>query len=353
MATQVPEIVSTALGEIRAKAASWDGLDPNERRRLIRDHLTRQADAVSVEPSDFAQAVLAAIPSSETAAAPALAPAPAPVPEPEPRDPVEHIIERMQALSPVDRRRLVERMRALDMLPTIPQIVVPVAPVPPAAVAPKPVEPPPQPVQPPAPVRVAASSGVAIGDEALLALAAGFGIAASAKRGTTIPIAEIEAMLARQGLKRAQITADALAIALGHLAKGIASVSEEGERNANGLPEAIRAVLPNSRRDPVDQLKNYLSGVVDADKFHDYVDEYFEPYRQLSRRLPDLCFRLKTVADKLSPRDCEAKVPKSWSGPDYKKLWEVYSERHAGYVKQGLGGTVESTRVWLMQQWLN
>jgi hypothetical protein len=345
MANQLDDLVSTSLGEMRAAAFAWEGLDPSERRRRIREYLSRQASSVSLAVEEFAAAVVAAVPEGGSPSTAAAAPTPLPVREEPPKDPVEDVVGRIQKLTPVDRRRLLEQMRALDMLPPVP----PPQPQPVAVRAP---EPPPQPAtQPP---RVPVSSGAAISDEAFLALAAGFGVQTTGRRSEPMSVSEVEAALARQGLKRSLLTADSLAIALGHFAKAVASMSEEGEQNAHGLPEAIRAVLPNSRRAPVEELKNYLAGVREADRLHDYVDEYFEPYRQLSRRLPDLCRRLKSLADRLAPKDFEKNAPKTLMGAmAYDKIWEQYKERYATYARQGFGESEESTRVWLLRQWLN
>jgi len=344
MASQTQELVSTSLGEIRAAAAAWEGLEPQERRRRIRDYLMRQAESHSIEPQEFAAAVAAALPTESIAAEPDAAASRSQPAEKDdlPADPVERIVALTQTLSPVDRRRLLERMRALDLIP----------PVPPAVAAPRPADPV---VRPPAVVSQSAPAGTseAIGDTAFLALAAAFGSHRDSRRSSTLSVAEVEAALARQGLKRSALTADKLATALGHLAKGVASMSEEGEQNAHGLPEAIRTVLPNSRRAPIEELSNYLAGVRDADRLHDYIDEYFEPYRQLSRRLPELTRKMKALADRLSPKDFEKNPPKSWGGGvAYDKVWEQYRERFAGYERQGFGSSDESTRAWLLRLWL-
>jgi hypothetical protein len=354
MSNHLNDLVSTSLGEMRAAAFAWEGLEPAERRRRIREYLSRQASAASVDVEAFAAAVAAALPDGAAAGGSVAAERPASLesrsgetPSEPPKEPVDDIIGRIQSLTPIDRRRLLDRMRALDMLP----------PVPPQQPQPAPVrapEPPPQPapVLQPAPVRIPA--GATISDEAFLALAAGFGVQTTGRRSEPMSVVDVETALARQGLKRSLLTADSLAIALGHFAKAVASMSEEGEQNAHGLPEAIRAVLPNSRRAPVEELKNYLAGVCEADRLHDYVDEYFEPYRQLSRRLPDLCRRLKSLADRLSPKDFEKSAPKTLMGAmAYDKMWDQYKERYATYARQGFGESEEATRVWLLRQWLN
>lgn len=334
---------------MRAAAFAWEGLEPQERRRRIREYLLRQAESASLDPEAFAAAVAKALPGESGPAADA---SPSPRPEARlrddlPSDPVDRIIALTEALSPVDRRRLIERMRALDMLPPVAPTVVVQRPVEPAPA------PAPAPSVPPPAVAARSSGGASLSDGAFLTLAAAFGVQSGGRRGAPMSIEEVEAALAKQGVKRSLLTVDTLATALGHLAKGVASMSEEGEQNAHGLPEAIRTVLPNSRRAPVEELKNYLAGVRDADRLHDYIDEYFEPYRQLSRRLPDLCRRIKALADKLSPKDFEKNPPKSWSGVAYDKLWEQYRERFASYERQGFGNSEESTRAWLLRQWLN
>jgi hypothetical protein len=340
MASDLNDLVSTSLGEMRAAAFAWESLDPAERRRRIGEYLARQASSAALDVGEFAAAVAAALPEAALHPAPVAAPEPSPAREEPPKEPVEDIISRIQRLTPVDRRRLLEQMRALDMLPAAPPVQ------PPQTVVVRAPEPPPPPALRPA--------AAGISDDAFLALAAGFGVQSTLRRSETLPVAEVEAALARQGLKRSLLTADSLAIALGHFAKAIASMSEEGEQNAHGLPEAIRAVLPNSRRAPVEELKNYLAGVCEADRLHDYVDEYFEPYRQLSRRLPDLCRRLKSLADRLSPKDFEKSAPKTLMGAmAYDKMWDQYKERYATYARQGFGESEEATRVWLLRQWLN
>jgi len=344
MASQTNEVVSKSLGEIRAAAAAWEGLEPQERRRRIRDYLMREAESHSIEPQEFAIAVAAALPTESAAAAPDAAASRSQSAEKDglPADPVERIIALTQALSPVDRRRLLERMRTLDLIP----------PVPPAVAAPRPADPV---VRAPAAVSQAAPAGTsqAIGDSAFLALAAAFGRHRDARRSSTLSVAEVEAALARQGLQRSALTADKLATALGHLSKGVASMSEEGEQNGHGLPEAIRTVLPNSRRAPIEELKNYLAGVGDANRLHNYIDEYFDPYRQLSQRLPELAHKMKKFADSLSPKEIEKNPPKSWGGSvAYDQLWERYRERFTAHEKQGFGSSDESTRAWLLKQWL-
>jgi hypothetical protein len=344
MASQTPELVSTSLGEIRAAAAAWERLEPQERRRRIRDYLMRQAESHSIDPAEFAAAVVAVLPA-ESAAAETGAVAACSEPaekDDHPADPVDRVIALTQALTPVDRRRLLERMRELDLIP----------PVPPAVAAARSAEPA---VHPPAAAAPSASSGTpgAIGDTAFLALAAAFGSHRDARRSAPLSVAEVEAALAKEGLTRAALTADKLATALGHLAAGVASMSEEGELNAHGLPEAIRTVRPNIRRAPIGELRNYLAGVRDADRLHDYIDDYFESYRELSRRLPELTRKIKTLADRLSPKDFEKSPPKSWGGGvAYDKLWEQYRERYQGYERQGFGTSEESTRAWLLKLWL-
>jgi hypothetical protein len=361
MSSPFNELVSTSLGEMRAAASAWEGLDPQERRRRIRDYLVRQAEAASIEPEVLGEAVAREIPASVAVAthdAESERSGGATVGSVEddlPKDPVERIIALAQSLTPIDRRRLLERMRALDMLPPVPPVAVAARPPEPAIVS----RPTPEVAPVPTPPVVASrssssSSSSTVGDQALIALASAFGVHARGRRGAAMSVDEVEAALAREGVKRASLTADVLATALGHVAKGVASLSEEGEQNAHGLPEAIRSVLPNSRRAPVNELKNYLAGVQSADKLHDYIDEYFEPYRQLSLRMPDLCRRLKAVSEQLSPREFEKNAPKGWGGGvAYDKLWDQYKQRHAGYQSQGFGTSEEATRTWLLRLWLH
>ena len=363
MSSPFNELVSTSLGEMRAAASAWEGLDPQERRRRIRDYLVRQAEAASIEPEVLGEAVAREIPASVAVATHDAKSEPTgratvgSVDDELPKDPVERIIALAQSLTPVDRRRLLERMRALDMLPPVPPVAVAARPPEPAIAS----RPTPEVAPVPTPPAVAArssssssSSSSTVGDGALIALASAFGVHARGRRGAAMSVDEVEAALAREGVKRSSLTADALATALGHVAKGVASLSEEGEQNAHGLPEAIRSVLPNSRRAPVNELKNYLAGVQSADKLHDYIDEYFEPYRQLSLRMPDLCRRLKAVSEQLSPREFEKNAPKGWGGGvAYDKLWDQYKQRHAGYQSQGFGTSEEATRTWLLRLWLH
>lgn len=363
MAKQVQELVSTSLGEMRAAASLWETLEPQERRRRIREYLVRQASSASIEPDEFARAVAESLPGPPGGVPEAASMPPARMRqvevEPEPKDPVLRIIELTQALNPADRKRLIDRMRDLELIPTPAPLPAP-APIPSSAPVAKPVEvaPPPQPAPAPrpisAPIGVATSGGAAVGDAAFLALAEGLGVSVSRKGGGTLSVEEVEAALAKQGLKRTYLKPDALAFALGYVVKSLATHSEEGQQNPNGLPQALWTVFPNIKRAPVEQVKIFLAGGSDPDKLNNYLEDYFEPYRELSRKLPDLCRKLKSVAEKLSPRDLERNPPKSYLGAvAWDKVWEQYKERYSNYAKQGFGETEDSTRAWLLKQWLN
>lgn len=343
MDVEASEIARSSIQSIRAAAASWgDEVTPDERRRRIRSYLARTAQGASIEAHDFAARIVELLPAP-IAAEGSIRPAPTPVREPEPPgDPVDRIGSMIDALSDDDRRRLIASLREKGILPPEPPRERPVAPAP---VAPAP----------------RAAPAAMLGDAAFLELLDGLGLLRAEERpgGRDGPspaqFAEIEARFAHQGIRRASLTPDLVAIALAHLSRAIGEFSEEHDANPRGLPEAIRQVLPNTCRAPVQRLRDYLAGAgdCDADELRNYLSDYFEPYRSLSERLPRLCERLSSVGGAINPAILEQAMPKGVLGRiAYDRLWETYRDEYARHVAKGLGGSKEQARTWLFRQWL-
>lgn len=192
-----------------------------------------------------------------------------------------------------------------------------------------------------------------LGDDAFVTLAAGLGVPLHRADGAIASVEEVESSLAKRGVKRSEITMERLAFAVGLLAKGLAAHSEEELRDPNGLPHAIESVYPNTKSEPVAQVRGFLAGATDATGLESYVDEYFNPHRELSLRLPQLCRGLQRLAEDLSPQRLQEGAPRAMMGGlDFRAVWQLYRKRYENYSNEGFGVSLDQTRAWLLKQWL-
>lgn len=325
-------LARSSVGAIRAAAAAWGEIGPRERRNRIRAHLARTAESASIDPGELAARVVSMLPSAEPVPSPATVSVQPAVPQAEP---VEHILSLIDQLSEADRRRLVAEMRGRGILP--------------------------EERPAPAPARPVATRGPLLGDEPFLELLDGLGVVSASERTggpeelSSQEMADIEARAQRKGLARSELTPDRLATALAHIARAVGEFSEEHHVNARGLPEAIRQFYPNTTRAPIGHVRDFLAdvGTCDAAGLRKYLDQYFEPYRQLSERLPRLCDKLTLVAGQFNPKTIEEKSPKgTFGGVAYDKVWDLYKKTYEDQAQKGFGTSKESTRGWLFRQWL-
>jgi len=348
---RVAELAEESIRDIRSAATAWGDISAEDRRERIRSYLLRTANGASIEPRSFAALVIDLLPSGGVGAQAGLqqvsvdptatsrATSTAPAPEP-PADPVEHILELVSRLSDDGRKRLVAALRANGTVPPEEQRL--------------------QPASAPVGRVVASGGGAQLGDDAFMELLDGLAIRAAGRPPGVEPesparIAEAAADAARLGFRRADLSMDSLAIALAHCARAIGEFSEEQGSNPRGLPETIRQVLPHTSRSPVGQIRDYLVEARNCDSpmLRRYLEDFFEPYRELSERLPRLSERLNKAAEQLNPRVIEEKAPKSFVGTvAYDKIWESYRLRYEELASKGFGVNKDQTRAWLFRQWL-
>lgn len=291
MALEIQELLSTLPADMRSASDRWRHLEDGDRRRCMREYLEAQAASVGLEVEDLVFVAL------------------------------------------TGRSRSTAAGQGFDGQP------------PRAA---------PDSGASAGPAGEASGRGGGLSDHAFYVLAEGLGISLQRDDGGVRAVDEVETAFAREGVKRAEISADSLALALGLLAKGVASHSEEQLRDPNGLPQALETVFQNRKAEPVAKVREFLAGGVDASYLEGYIEEYFHPFVQVSRRLQQLCERLKRVAEELSPRVLEGVAPKSvLGGVDHKALWKRYCDRHQQHAEAGFGGSLEKTRAWLLDRWLN
>lgn len=344
MADRFEDQVATTIEEIRSNAMTWQSLDAEERVRRIRQHLLDRAGTYGKSPQVFARGILAAVPEPEAgrersaAQRPPAEGAGARAQDPPLRragSAVDQIMDLVHELTEAEVSQLLDRLRGLEIIP------------PPSST------PPPQAVQ------------VEVSDDALRALAAGLGIRTMdelPRRNDLEPrqqapraLPDIESELAGKGIRRFELTPDRLVFALGHLADAVAEWVKENEDPPQGLGETIRTQrLHREKVAPAEKLIMFLAGRESQGVLRDGLRNYFEPYRALAAKFTDFVWKFVRLASLVSPTRIESDLlpTKSMWGDSSKQLWAKYSERFRDLSGKGFGRDFESTRIWLLKEWL-